>query len=93
MELLTTLLKNLCLPPSEEDLYLDPDDPYTMEKVTIPSTIAGTLIGERGATVKQIEAETGASVWIDWDRSGAKHAGISCCIVSGPTSCVAAARE
>eukprot|EP01084_Bolivina_argentea_P149547 261227_1 len=47
------------------------------EDLRVPSKICGMLIGNRGQRVKEIAEDTGAEIWVDWDKESHIEAGVS----------------
>jgi len=53
------------------------DDTEIAEDIRVPSKICGMLIGGGGQRVKELMDETGAEIWVDWDKESHIEAGVS----------------
>lgn len=69
------------------------DEEDITEDIRIPSKICGMLIGGGGERVKQLMAETGAEVWVDWDKESHMEAGVSTVHLKGTRYAVEWAKE
>ncbi len=63
------------------------------DEMRIPSKICGMLIGSGGHKIKEIQASTGAEIFVEWDKSAHVEAGVSDVKLKGTESAVAQAKE
>eukprot|EP01084_Bolivina_argentea_P047946 88383_1 len=63
------------------------------EDIRIPSKICGMLIGGGGQRVKDLADETGAEIWVDWDRESHMEAGVSTVHLKGTKYAVEYAKQ
>jgi len=68
------------------------DDVEIAEDMRIPSKICGMLIGGGGARIKELTEDTGAEIWVDWDKDSHIEAGVSTVHLKGTRFCVESAK-
>lgn len=75
------------------DLEVELDDTELAEDIRIPSKICGMLIGGAGQRIKELTDETGAEIWVDWDKESHIEAGVSTVHLKGTKYSVEYAKE
>ena len=76
-----------------DGIEVELDDEELAEDIRIPSKICGMLIGGGGQKIKELTDETGAEIWVDWDKESHIEAGVSTVHLKGTRYNVEYAKE